>query len=59
MLFVLFGQFLDHDLDLTFPSFSEKALIKVPKGDTSFDKANQGNKTIEFSRSKFVPGKNG
>lgn len=38
MLFVLFGQFMDHDLDLTFPSFTEKAMIKVPKGDPWFDK---------------------
>lgn len=38
MLFVLFGQFIDHDLDLTLPSGTEKALIKVPKGDVFFDK---------------------
>lgn len=40
MLFVLFGQFIDHDLDLTSPSGTEKALIKVPKGDPFFDSKN-------------------
>ena len=46
MLFVLFGQFIDHDIDLTLPSGTEKALIKVPKGDIFFDSKNQGNKNI-------------
>lgn len=46
MLFVLFGQFIDHDLDLTLPSGTEKALIKVPRGDASFDPNREGNKTI-------------
>ena len=54
MLFVLFGQFIDHDLDLVFPSGTEKALIEVPRGDPSFDPKGQGNKNIEFSRSKFT-----
>lgn len=40
MLFVLFGQFIDHDIDLTLPSGTEKALIKVPKGDIFFDSKN-------------------
>lgn len=46
MLFVLFGQFIDHDLDLTLPSGTEKALINVPRGDASFDPNREGNKTI-------------
>ena len=54
MLFVTFGQFIDHDLDLTSPSNTEKALISVPKGDPSFDPKGEGNKNIEFTRSVFT-----
>ena len=54
LLFVTFGQFIDHDLDLTSPSLNEKALISVPKGDPSFDPKSEGNKNIEFTRSVFT-----
>lgn len=46
MLFVLFGQFIDHDLDLTLPSGTEKKLIIVPRGDPHFDKKFQGKQKI-------------
>lgn len=52
MLFVIFGQFVDHDLDFVNSAF-ERVPISVPKGDPTFDPKGEGNKIIEFSRSKF------
>lgn len=54
MLFVIFGQFMDHDLDLTFSSSKDPAAIQVPKGDPAFDSSNSGSGTVPFSRSKHV-----
>jgi len=54
MLFVIFGQFMDHDLDLTFSNGQDPAPIKVPKGDPSFDPSNSGTGAVPFSRSKHV-----
>ena len=48
------GQFLDHDIDLT-PAGGADAAIPVPAGDPSFDPANTGTQTIEFTRSIFDP----
>jgi peroxidase len=51
------GQFLDHDLDLTTnASPREPADIPVPKGDPTFDFFGTGDVVIPFSRSKSVPG---
>lgn len=49
------GQFLDHDLDLT-PSIDpvERFDIQVPKGDPQFDPTNTGTQTIELDRSLYV-----
>jgi hypothetical protein len=48
------GQFLDHDLDLT-PEVdpAEPASIPVPAGDPFFDPLGEGDKTIPFNRSKY------
>ena len=50
------GQFLDHDLDLTATSASpsEAFNILVPSGDPSFDPAGTGNKVIHFHRSEHA-----
>ena len=46
------GQFIDHDLDLTeFQKPQEFAPIKVPVGDPVFDPASTGNAIIPFNRS--------
>src|SRR5262245_11615191 len=51
------GQFLDHDLDLTRgASPSEPFNIPVPAGDPFFDPNNTGNQVIQFNRSKSVDG---
>ncbi len=49
------GQFLDHDLDLT-PSIDpiERFNIKVPQGDPQFDPTGSGTQTIELDRSLYV-----
>src|SRR5262249_48587153 len=51
------GQFLDHDLDLTTgASPREPFNIPVPRGDPTFDPNNTGTQVIPFGRSKSVPG---
>ena len=48
------GQFLDHDLDLTpTGTTGEKFPVSVPAGDPQFDPANTGTKTIPLTRSAF------
>jgi hypothetical protein len=51
------GQFLDHDLDLTPNPGSppEEADVPVPTGDPYFDPDNTGTQVIPFQRSKFDP----
>jgi peroxidase len=49
------GQFIDHDVDLTEPGNTESEPIEVPLGDPFFDPLGQGNKTIPFSRSVYDP----
>jgi hypothetical protein len=50
------GQFLDHDLDLTQGSvLEEPADIAVPAGDPFFDPAHTGTAVIGFLRSGFAP----
>lgn len=48
------GQFLDHDIDLTDPAVpAEEANIPVPLGDPSFDPFSTGTQIIGFSRSQY------
>ncbi len=50
------GQFLDHDMDLTVEADpAESVPIPVPMGDPSFDPMNSGTQTIEFHRSVWDP----
>jgi hypothetical protein len=53
MLWV-FGQFVDHDIDLTTAADPvESAAIDVPAGDVYFDPDGSGDDTIAFSRSVY------
>ncbi len=48
------GQFVDHDIDLTDGADpTESADIKVPAGDSFFDPQNTGTVTISFNRSLY------
>ena len=49
------GQFIDHDIDLT-ASGSVAMNIPVPAGDSTFDPTGQGNLSIAFNRSQTAPG---
>ena len=49
------GQFIDHDLDLTPAGTADKFPVAVPKGDTSFDPAGTGTQTIALGRSAYDP----
>ncbi|HEY7090832.1 MAG TPA: peroxidase family protein, partial [Tepidisphaeraceae bacterium] len=50
------GQFIDHDLDLTnSASPAEEFDIQVPKGDPFFDPGNTGTQTISLTRSVYDP----
>lgn len=52
----LWGQFLDHDIDLTEPGEPhERYAIKVPTGDRYFDPHGTGQVEIELSRSVYDP----
>ncbi len=48
------GQFLDHDLDLT-EGTAESAPVAVPAGDPFFDPSNTGTQVIPFHRGLFDP----
>lgn len=48
------GQFVDHDLDLT-ASGTEELDIPVPAGDPTFDPSGTGTQVIPFTRSGFDP----
>jgi peroxidase len=52
-LIYVWGQFLDHDIDLTDSGDSEYLPIEVPEGDVYFDPFATGDKTIPFERSVF------
>lgn len=47
------GQFIDHDMNLTNTGTTESLPIAVPKGDVSFDPDGTGTKTISMKRSVF------
>lgn len=50
------GQFLDHDIDLTLSATPAQAFnIAVPKGDPWFDPQGTGTQTIPLSRSNYDP----
>ncbi len=51
----VWGQFLDHDITLS-PSGTESLPITVPTGDTSFDPASTGTKTMSFKRTIAAAG---
>jgi len=49
------GQFIDHDLDLTDGSADEPQNIPVPSGDIYFDPAGTGTAEIPFNRALYDP----
>lgn len=49
----VFGQFIDHDLDLVDNEFSEPLFIPVPAGDAYFDPNSTGNAIIPMFRSRY------
>jgi hypothetical protein len=49
------GQFIDHDLDLTPTGTTEPLQIDVPKGDPYFDPNSTGTQTIDTTRSVYDP----
>lgn len=49
------GQFIDHDLDLTDGSADEPQNIPVPSGDRFFDPAGTGTAVIPFNRALYDP----
>ena len=48
------GQFIDHDLDLT-PDGGTSVPISVPTGDSTFDPNSTGTQTLPFTRSQTDP----
>ncbi|MEE9352232.1 MAG: peroxidase family protein [Thiotrichaceae bacterium] len=58
-MFWLWGQFLDHDINLTPTLEAEKADIAIPKGDPLFDPESTGDKTMPFARSVYITDENG
>lgn len=49
------GQFIDHDLDLTNANTSESMPIAVPEGDPQFDPNGTGTQIISLTRSDYDP----
>jgi peroxidase len=49
------GQFIDHDLDLTNANSGESMPIAVPAGDPQFDPDGTGTQTIPLTRSDYDP----
>ena len=54
----VWGQFLDHDLDLTFSNGLNDFPIPIPSGDIYFDPSGSGTQSLPFSRSNVVEGSN-
>jgi len=55
-LFTVWGQFVDHDIDLTPDSSGEHADVGVPAGDPWFDPMTTGAVSLSFKRSGYVEG---
>ncbi|MFC3225963.1 peroxidase family protein [Marinibaculum pumilum] len=55
-LFWMWGQFLDHDIDLTEAGSSEDFSIAVPTGDAWFDPYGTGTQSIAMTRSAAAEG---
>lgn len=51
----VWGQFLDHDLDLSMTDPNDPFPIEIPLGDPFFDPSGSGEATMAFSRSVFDP----
>ncbi|PQO31645.1 peroxidase family protein [Blastopirellula marina] len=51
----VWGQFLDHDIDLSESGTTELAPIEVPTGDPYFDPTSSGSATIPLFRSLYDP----
>ena len=46
----VFGQFLDHDLDLTNEAGTENSDIQIPAGDLSFDPTGTGTQVMPLTK---------
>lgn len=55
-LFWVWGQFVDHDINLTMEGHGEPLMISVPTGDPYFDPFGTGTQVIEFTRSGHMNG---
>ncbi len=55
-LFTVWGQFVDHDIDLTPDSSGERADVGIPIGDEWFDPMASGSVSLSFQRSGYVDG---
>ena len=51
----VWGQFLDHDIDLSESGTTELAPVEVPTGDPHFDPSGSGSASIMFFRSLYDP----
>lgn len=58
-MFWLWGQFLDHDINLTPTTTDESSPIPIPAGDPEFDPDGTGSKVMPFNRSVSIIDENG